>query len=101
MAKYSIGVDYGSLSGRAVLVDLETGAEAATSVLEYPHAVMDREIPTGKKLPPDFALQHPKDYLDVLSTTIPDVLKQANVSADEVIGIGIGFTACTVSPCVC
>ncbi len=98
MAKYSIGVDYGSLSGRAVLVDLETGAEAATSVLEYPHAVMDREIPTGKKLPPDFALQHPKDYLDVLSTTIPDVLKQANVSADEVIGIGIDFTACTVLP---
>ena len=38
--KYSIGVDFGSLSGRAVLVDVDTGKEVADSTLEYKHAVM-------------------------------------------------------------
>jgi len=98
MCKYSVGIDYGSLSGRAVLVNLETGEEVATSVLEYPHAVMDESLPCGKKLGVDWALQHPQDYLDVLKVTIPNVLKQANVSADDVVGVGIDFTACTVLP---
>lgn len=97
--KYSIGVDYGTLSGRAVLVDVCTGEEIADSTLNYAHAVMDEYLPDGKtKLAPDFALQHPKDYLDVLSVTIPDVLKKSGVKADDVIGIGIDFTACTVLP---
>src|SRR5665647_26185 len=98
MAKYSIGVDYGTLSGRAVLVNVCTGEEVATSMLEYPHAVMDEQLPYGKKLPPDWALQHPQDYLDVLSATIPAVLNKSGVTADDVIGIGIDFTACTVLP---
>lgn len=98
MAKYSIGVDYGTLSGRAVLVNVSTGEEVATSMLEYPHAVMDEQLPYGKKLSPDWALQHPQDYLDVLNTTIPAVLNKSGVTADDVIGIGIDFTACTVLP---
>lgn len=98
MAKYAIGVDYGTLSGRAVLVDVQTGEEIAYSVLDYPHAVMDEALPCGKRLMPDWALQHPQDYLDVLSTTIPDVLKKAGVDAADVIGMGIDFTACTVLP---
>jgi L-ribulokinase len=97
--KYAIGVDYGSLSGRAVLVDVSNGEELAVSVLPYPHAVMDEYLPDGKtKLAPDWALQHPKDYLDVLSATIPDVLEQSGIDAADVIGIGIDFTACTVLP---
>ena len=96
---YSIGVDYGTLSGRALLVDLETGEEIATSVFEYPHAVMNEYLPDGEtKLDMDFALQHPKDYLDVLSHIIPDVLEQGGVSVDQVVGVGIDFTACTVLP---
>jgi len=98
MGKYSIGIDYGSLSGRAVLVDVQTGEEVATSVLDYPHGVMEEVLPDGTKLGVDWALQHPQDYLDVLSHTIPAVLKQAHVGADEVIGVGIDFTACTVLP---
>lgn len=97
--KYAVGVDYGSLSGRAVLVDVSNGEELAVSVLPYPHAVMDEYLPDGKtRLAPDWALQHPQDYLDVLSVTIPDVLKQSGVCAEDVIGIGIDFTACTVLP---
>lgn len=98
MAKYSIGVDFGSLSGRAVLVNVENGQEMTSAVLDYPHAVMDSELPDGTKLGVDWALQHPQDYLDVLAHTILAVLKDANVSAEDVIGIGIDFTACTVLP---
>lgn len=98
MAKYSIGVDYGSLSGRAVLVNVETGEEICSSVLEYPHAVMSETLPDGTPLGVDWALQHPQDYLDVLSHTIPDVLKQSGVSPDDIVGVGIDFTACTALP---
>lgn len=98
MAKFSIGVDFGSLSGRAVLVNVENGQELADAVLDYPHAVMDSELPDGTKLGVDWALQHPQDYLDVLSTTIPQVMEKAGVVAEDVIGLGIDFTACTVLP---
>ena len=91
MSKYTIGVDYGSLSGRAVLVDVATGEELASSVYEYPHAVMETQLPDGTKLGHDWALQHPQDYLDVLSHTIPAVLKEAGVSNEDVIGVGTDF----------
>ena len=81
MSKYSIGVDYGTLSGRALIVNVETGEELASSVYDYPHSVMSETLPCGKKLGFDWALQHPQDYLDVLYNTIPDVLKQQLQSA--------------------
>ncbi|AGC68603.1 ribulokinase AraB [Thermoclostridium stercorarium subsp. stercorarium DSM 8532] len=97
--KYAIGVDFGTLSGRAVLVEVDTGNEIATAVKEYPHGVMDEYLPYGNvRLEPDWALQHPQDYLDVLAETIPAVLKESGVSPDDVIGIGIDFTACTMLP---
>ncbi len=97
--KYSIGVDFGTLSGRAVIVDVQTGQELGVSVLDYPHKVMDEFLPNSNKpLPPDYALQHPQDYLDVLNFTIPDVLKKTNINPKDVIGIGIDFTACTILP---
>lgn len=98
MAAYTIGVDFGTLSGRAVLVNVKTGEELADSVFDYPHAVMDRELPDGTKLGVDWALQHPQDYLDVFYHTIPEVLKKSGVSPSEVAGIGIDFTACTFMP---
>lgn len=98
MGRYAIGVDYGTLSGRTVLVDVATGEEVSTDSFDYPHGVMDQTLPSGRRLGADFALQHPNDYLLVLRETIPNVLKQAGVEADEVIGIGIDFTACTVLP---
>lgn len=98
MSKYAVGVDYGTLSGRALLIETKTGRELASSVYEYPHGVMDRSLPDGTPLGQDWALQHPQDYLDVLKNTIPDVLKLAGVDAADVIGIGIDFTACTVLP---
>ncbi len=97
--KYTIGIDYGSLSGRAVLVDIENGDELATSVYEYPHEVMYEYLPDDNtKLGDDWALQHPMDYIDVIKYTIPDVIKQADVNKNDIIGLGIDFTACTVLP---
>jgi len=97
--KYSIGVDFGTLSGRAVLVDVSTGEETATSVKEYTHGVMSDYLPDKvTKLGHDWALQHPKDWLEVFGETIPKVLKESGVSPDDVIGVGVDFTACTVLP---
>lgn len=98
MAKYSIGVDYGTLSGRALIVNIETGEELCSCVYEYPHAVMDDCLPSGKKLGVDWALQHPQDYLDVLYHTIPEVVRQSGVSSEDIVGIGLDFTACTILP---
>lgn len=96
--KYTIGLDYGTLSVRAVLVDSKTGQEIAVAVYPYPHGVMDQALPCGTPLPPDFALQDPDDYVQGLRSTVRSVLEQAGVSAQDVIGIGIDFTACTVLP---
>ncbi|MHB9037207.1 MAG: ribulokinase [Armatimonadota bacterium] len=97
--KYSIGIDFGTLSARALLVEVETGNEVATSVYEYSNAVIDETLPTsGEKLPPDWALQDPRDYLTALETTVPAVLKDSGVSPDDVIGLGVDFTACTMLP---
>ena len=98
MAKYSIGLDYGTLSVRALLVNIETGEEAGVSVYEYPHKVMETRIPTGKKIPVGWALQHPQDYMDGLMFTIKDIMKKSAVMPEEVVGIGIDFTCATMLP---
>ena len=98
MSKYAIGIDYGTLSARALVVEIGTGREVGTAVMEYPHAVMDENLPDGTRLPPDWALQHPADYIACLQYVIPESLRQAGVSADDVIGVGIDFTTCTMLP---
>lgn len=95
---YTIGVDFGTLSGRAVLVDTRDGTEVAQAVFDYPHGVMDGSLPSGKKLPHDWALQHPQDYLDVFTHTIPAVLAQSGIHKDDVKGIAIDFTSSTPMP---
>jgi L-ribulokinase len=93
-----VGVDFGTLSGRAVVVRVRDGAELGTAEHEYRHAVLDRELPDGTGLPPDWALQVPSDYVDVLRHAVPAALAAAGVSPERVIGIGTDFTACTVLP---
>ena len=68
--KYAIGVDYGTESGRAVLVSLENGKEIADHVTPYRHGVMDEKLPgTDIELGYEWALQHPQDYLEVLGNS--------------------------------
>ena len=98
MKKYSMGIDFGTLSGRSVLVDVQTGEEVTYSVKNYEHAVISEKMPDGTPLPPDWALQHPQDYIGVLRDTIPDVLKKAGIGSEQIVGVGIDFTACTLIP---
>lgn len=95
---YVIGLDFGTLSGRALLVNAADGEELAEAVFAYPHGVMDETLPCGRVLPPKFALQHPEDYLEVLKRTVPEVLRTAGVRAEEIAGVGVDFTASTVLP---
>ncbi|MCW2502123.1 MAG: ribulokinase [Actinomycetia bacterium] len=94
-----IGVDFGTLSGRAVVVAVDDGEELGSAVHEYSHAVVTGALPgSDVRLPHDWALQVPSDYLDVLRTAVPKALATSGASADDVIGIGTDFTACTVLP---
>ena len=94
-----VGVDYGTLSGRAVVVRVSDGAELGSAVHAYTHGVVDRELPgTGERLPPDWALQVPSDYVDVLKTAVPQAVAEAGVDPANVIGVATDFTACTMVP---
>ena len=97
--QYTIGIDFGTLSGRAVLVDVSDGSELATAVSDYNHGVIDKYLPGSKiPLPSEWALQDPQDYLTVLHQTIPAVIAGAEIDPADVVGIGIDFTACTMLP---
>jgi L-ribulokinase len=94
-----VGIDFGTLSGRALVVRVRDGAELGTAVHDYRHGVMDSRLAaTGEPLPPDWALQDPEDYRDVLRHAVPAALADAGVDPARVIGIGTDFTACTVLP---
>ena len=97
MKKYVIGIDYGTLSARAILADAENGnILPCKPTFTYPHGVMTELA--GKPLPSEFALQHPKDYTDALEEIIPRAVKENGVSPEQIVGIGIDFTACTLFP---
>ncbi|MFI7422907.1 ribulokinase [Nonomuraea sp. NPDC049684] len=94
-----VGVDFGTLSGRAVVVRVSDGAELGSAVHEYAERVIEHALPgTGVRLGPDWALQSPQDWLDVLRVAVPAALAAAGVAPEDVIGIGTDFTACTVLP---
>lgn len=99
--KYVIGVDYGTLSGRALVVRASDGKEMASAVFEYPNGVMDRVLnANGAPLATDWALQDPNDYVDVLKHAVPEAIKLAGIDASDVVGISTDFTACTMVPVI-
>ncbi len=99
MGKYTVGIDFGTLSGRCVLVDTATGVETASAVCEYRHGVMDQCLPSGKRLPMGgWALQHPQDYVEVLGTVVRQVMETAQILAEDICGAAIDFTSCTMLP---
>jgi L-ribulokinase len=96
---YVVGVDFGTLSGRALLVRVGDGAELGTAVHDYRHGVLDTVLDaTGEPLPPDWALQDPGDYIDVLREAVPGAVAAAGVDPARVIGIATDFTASTPLP---
>ncbi len=98
-SKYAIGIDFGTESGRALLVDVADGREVATAVHAYGNGVIDERLPDSHvRLEPDWALQDPNDYIEVIKRTVPAVLRESGIDPADVIGIGIDFTACTMLP---
>ena len=101
MPRYSVGFDFGTESVRVVVVDVRTGRFAAQVVDAYAHGVIDRALPTsGEKLPPDYALQHPRDWLDSASRACRAAVAESRVLPGDVIGVGVAFTSCTMLPCL-
>ena len=98
MAKYAVGVDFGTLSARALVAEIGTGRELGTATMDYPHAVLDSSLPTGEKLAPGWALQHPGDYLECLKAVVPGALAKSGVRPGDVVGVGVDFTASTLIP---
>src|SRR5512135_2765860 len=97
--KYTIGVDFGTESGRVLLVDVANGQEIATAVYSYPHGVISETLPgTAIRVERDWALQDPADYFEVIKRGIPAVLKESGVDPANVIGMGLDATSCSVLP---
>ncbi|OHO68551.1 ribulokinase [Staphylococcus sp. HMSC036D05] len=92
---YSIGVDYGTGSGRAFLVNTDNGSIVAKYVKPYTHGTIERSL-NGTKLPQSFSLQNSNDYMEVLEEGIPAIIEESGVDASEIVGIGIDFTSSTV-----
>ena len=98
---YVVGIDFGTLSGRAVVVRVSDGAELGTGTHDYPHAVMDTVLASnGALLPPDWALQVPADYIEVLKNAVPVAIAASGIDAALVIGVGTDFTASTPLPVI-
>jgi len=99
MSKYVIGLDYGTNSVRALLVEVHSGEEIATAVYNYPSGqagiILDERDP-------DLARQHPRDYLQGMEAVIAGVLADASAcagfSSALVIGIGVDTTGSTPLP---
>jgi len=95
---YAVGVDFGTESGRVLVLDTRTGEELAVAVVPYRSAVIDRALPGGEPLGDDWALQDPDDWMTVLEAGIPQALGDAGIRGDAVAGLGVDVTSCTVLP---
>lgn len=96
---FGLGVDFGTLSARALLVNLETGDEVATAEAPYRNGVIDSQLPaSGEQLPPEWAIQDADDYLEALTESVREVVAQGSVDSEQIVSIGIDTTACTMIP---
>ena len=94
---YTIGIDFGSLSARAVLMSADDGRVEGSTLFEYPHGILN-QLPSGKHAPAGSALQDPSDYSDALGTLIHMLIEENRIEAKQIIGLGLDTTSCTMLP---
>ena len=96
---YTLGIDYGTNSIRALIVDCRDGNELGTCVVNYPSGTQGILLDPAQ---PHLARQHPSDYLFGLEKSVIGALAQASrqpgFSADQVIGIGVDTTGSSPIP---
>ena len=97
-ALYTIGVDFGTLSARAVVADSRDGSILASCESVYDHGVLSEQLPDGTPLPPQWALQVPGDYPEALTAAVRGAMAQSGLTAEDIAAIGWDFTSCTVLP---
>lgn len=100
MMKLSLGLDFGTESVRALLVDLE-GREHAVGIAKYRHGQITGSLPgevEPEPLPPDHAFQHPGDWMESAAEATQQALRDAGADGQSVIGVGVDFTSCTMLP---
>lgn len=96
--KTALGLDFGTESVRALIVDLK-GVELGSAVVNYPHGQITQTLPsTGEPLPPDSAFQHPQDWIDSAAKAVRSALRKGSVDPASVISVGVDFTSCTMLP---
>ena len=98
MNQYTLGVDFGSLSARAVICRVEGGEVIAQCESAYPHAVMTDCLPDGTPLPMGYQLQHPADYLLALEECVRGALQASHLPPEAIIAMALDFTGCTILP---
>ncbi len=96
MSSYVMGIDFGTLSVRALLADLATGRQCGDAESSYAHGIL-RQV-GGNPLPVSYALQNPTDYWNSLRDCVQTLLAATGVPKQDIIGIGIDCTASTVLP---
>lgn len=101
MTTYSLGLDFGTESARAILVEAKSGEIISVMVHPYGDGVIDQRLPGGNVLlPPDWALQNPADWIEGIVQCVPKVISGSGVDPASIVGIGVDFTACTILPCL-
>ena len=95
---YTIGVDYGTLSARAIVCRVSDGAVLSQCDHPYAHAVMTDCLPNGTRMPMGWSLQDPNDYLESLTISVRGAVEKAGVPIESIRGISIDFTTSTVMP---
>lgn len=98
-ARYTLGLDYGTNSVRALLVDTADGAEVASAVWDYQHGTAG--VLLGRD--PNLARQHPADYVQGAEATLRAVIRAARrkvrgFAVDQVVGLGVDTTGSTPLP---
>ena len=99
MSDFTIGVDFGTQSVRAIVVRCSDGTTISESTFTYPHGVLDRSLPDGTPLPgPDWALADPNDYMTGLIHVVHNAVAKSGLAPEQIGAIAIAATACTLLP---
>lgn len=99
MKKYSIGVDFGSLSARAVIYNVSNGDCIHSVETLYEHAIYETVHPyTNEPLPVASSLQLPEDFSQALGRSVKTVIQESGIQPEEVVGISVDCTSCSLIP---